>query len=68
MYKYDEIELTGAMRDSSLLSFVPKPIPPAARKIEVWCSSISDPGDDFTEYRYLTARGTVLATRRVKGY
>lgn len=62
MYKWDEFDVKETH------SFVPTPIPAATRKIEVWCSSIADPGDDFTEYRYLTSQGTVLATKRVKGY
>lgn len=62
MYKWDEFDVKDAN------SFVPKPLPAKTRKIEVWCSSIADPGDDFTEYHYLDGRGKVLAKTRVKGW
>lgn len=40
----------------------------ATETLEVWYSSFSDDGGDYTEWRALDAKGDVLATKRVGGY
>jgi len=39
-----------------------------ADKMEVWGTSINDPGPDYTEGRLLAANGAVLKTSRIDGY
>ena len=36
--------------------------------LEVHGSGLKDPGTDFCEFRAMDAGGTILATKRVKGY
>jgi hypothetical protein len=40
----------------------------AAHKMEAWGSSINDEGEDFAEFRLISAKGTVMKTRKLKGY
>ena len=37
-------------------------------KMEVWASSIGDPGDDHCEIRLYDANGKVTRKKRVEGY
>ena len=37
-------------------------------RLEVWCSSFSDPGTDFTEFRFFDYKGVQFHTQRQNGY
>lgn len=37
-------------------------------KMEVWCSSFSDPGPDWTVFKLIAADGRIVGTKLVEGY
>jgi hypothetical protein len=37
-------------------------------RLEVWCSSFSDAGDDWTEFRMINNKNEEIAKKRVDGY
>jgi hypothetical protein len=39
-----------------------------AARVEMWGSSFDDPGEDWTEVRFITADGTQLGSVRCSGY
>jgi len=39
-----------------------------AEKLEIWCSSFSDGGDDFTTFNLVDTVGKVIASRSIGGY
>jgi hypothetical protein len=43
-------------------------VPAGAASMEVWGTSINDPGRDYTEFRLLADDGRVLNTRIIEGY
>ena len=43
-------------------------VPEEAVKMEVWGSSLKDPGPEYCEFRLLDKDGNVLDKKRVAGY
>lgn len=43
-------------------------IPKGTARMEIWGTSFSDSGPDFTEFRLVTQSGEILASKRVDGY
>lgn len=39
-----------------------------ADTLEIWCTGVADPGEDFTDFRLFDADGALIAERRVEGY
>ena len=37
-------------------------------KLEVWGSSLKDPGEDWTEFRAINDAGRMIASKREAGY
>jgi hypothetical protein len=47
--------------------FTPDEVIDAVR-LEVWHTSFTDPGEDYTEFRLFNAGGDQVGQRRVEGY
>ena len=37
-------------------------------RLEVWASSFSDPGEDYTDWKLFDAQGRLINERRMRGY
>jgi|TARA_B100001971_G_C17644081_1_gene264805 hypothetical protein len=71
MYKVEESFGEQAKKDAASRPFgmgLAKDIADKVEKLEVWGTSFSDPGPDYTEMVAYDAEGTKLATVRHAGY
>ncbi|MFX0200791.1 MAG: hypothetical protein ACFFCW_32120 [Candidatus Hodarchaeota archaeon] len=37
-------------------------------RLEVWASSFTDPGEDYTNWKLFDAQGRLISERRMRGY
>ena len=56
-----------ATRDPPFGPGYPAGIVDAAERIEVWATNITDPGNDFCEFRLFNRAGKQIANKRVSG-
>lgn len=64
MYLYESLETPEHIQAARLAL----PLPENTAKVEIWGSSIKDPGDDYCEIRFFDQSGNLIETTTVPGY
>jgi hypothetical protein len=70
MYLYDTLP-KDKLRETTKCPFGPRfddELVNRAEKMEIWATSIKDPGDDYCLFRLIDPRGKTIAEKRINGY